>query len=57
MTDKGVWDIGITNTPIRPRFSAGWNKFIRDNEYRAGQMLNFTLIEHDEYTDFIIRKV
>ncbi|WOH09637.1 hypothetical protein DCAR_0729095 [Daucus carota subsp. sativus] len=57
ITEKGVWDIGITNTEERPRFSAGWNKFIRDNGYKAGQMLNFRLVEHDDYADFIISKV
>ncbi|KAL1824226.1 hypothetical protein ACET3Z_011004 [Daucus carota] len=57
ITDKGVWDIGITNTGARPRFSAGWNKFIRGNEYTAGQKLMFRLVEHDDYIDFLISKI
>ncbi|KAL1816402.1 hypothetical protein ACET3Z_018976 [Daucus carota] len=57
ITEKGVWDIGIINTAVRPRFSAGWNKFIRGNEYTAGQKLMFRMVEHDDYIDFLISKI
>lgn len=48
-TPTGMWTVGIVfNSSGAPRFSAGWNRFSRDNELRKNQMLVFTVEEeHD----------
>lgn len=48
VTDNGNWPLGIVMSHGRARFSAGWNKFVRDNRLRNSQVLVFTLVESDD---------
>ncbi|KAL1803070.1 hypothetical protein ACET3Z_031717 [Daucus carota] len=56
-TDKGVWIVGITVAGKKAIFCAGWNKFVRDNIYVAGQRLNLRLVDRSEPMEFEITKI
>lgn len=53
-TDKGFWSTGIAFAGYKARFSAGWNKFVRDNDYTAGQRLTFKMVELSDVIEFEI---
>lgn len=55
-TPTGNWQVGIVfkNNSL-PRFSAGWNKFTRDNKLRKNQKLVFTFEEEHDGIIFDIR--
>ncbi|KAL1808672.1 hypothetical protein ACET3Z_025662 [Daucus carota] len=57
ITDKGLWMIGIAQTGKNARFSAGWNSFVRDNMYTAGQHLHFRMVEQADVIEFHISKI
>lgn len=46
-TENGEWSVGITISAGRPRLSAGWNKFSRDNKLKCNQTLFFNLLPDD----------
>ncbi|KAK1383336.1 hypothetical protein POM88_021071 [Heracleum sosnowskyi] len=56
-TDEGSWSIGLTVNDGRARFSAGWNKFARDNELKRRQNLVFNMIEGAEGIVFEVTKL
>ncbi|KAK1373883.1 hypothetical protein POM88_030076 [Heracleum sosnowskyi] len=56
-TDVGTWMVRIVFNNGSPRFSAGWNKFARDNKFIVNQKLVFTLIEEDDVIVFDIQSV
>ncbi|WOH11396.1 hypothetical protein DCAR_0830880 [Daucus carota subsp. sativus] len=56
-TDRGVRETRITTGGSNPSFSAGWNKFIGENEYEDGEGLNFRLAENHDFIDFHITKI
>lgn len=43
-TERGSWRVGLVLSNESPRISAGWNKFIRDNEIELNNRLRFTLL-------------
>lgn len=45
---NGDWMVSIVFSNGTPRFSAGWNKFARDNNLRENQNLVFTLFEQQD---------
>ncbi|KAL1811215.1 hypothetical protein ACET3Z_021280 [Daucus carota] len=57
ITDKGLWKIGISLTANKPRFSAGWNSFVRGNKYTPGQHLHFRMVEQEGLIEFHISKI
>lgn len=38
------WNIGIYVNGVTRRFSAGWDRFVRDNELNVDDVLVFTLL-------------
>ena len=56
VTNKGNWKIGIVISNGSPRFSAGWNFFIKDNNIKASNTLVFHMTEQDGTIVFRIEK-
>lgn len=48
VTEKGSWPISIVLNNGRPRLSAGWNKFARENNLKKSQILGFSMIQGNE---------
>lgn len=56
-TEAGNWIIRISLTNGRKRFCAGWNKFIRENNLKKGDMLDFNFAQHESRFVINIRRI
>lgn len=45
VTENGTWNVGIVLSNGSPRFSSGWNKFVKENELKVGTSLVFSTSE------------
>lgn len=50
-----TWLITVVLSTGLPRFSAGWNKFVADNELKVNDNLIFTLVQEERQLIFDIR--
>ncbi|KAK1401088.1 hypothetical protein POM88_000693 [Heracleum sosnowskyi] len=48
------WGIGIVYSNGLPRFSAGWNKFVKDNQISLNETVEFTMVEEEDELVFDI---
>ncbi|KAK1360110.1 hypothetical protein POM88_044584 [Heracleum sosnowskyi] len=48
------WGIGIVYSNGLQRFSAGWNKFVKDNQISLNETVEFTLVEEEDELVFNI---
>lgn len=54
-TVNGDWMVRIVFSNGNPRFSAGWNRFARDNNLQQNQNLVFTLFEDQDMLLFNVQ--
>ncbi|KAK1384321.1 hypothetical protein POM88_022056 [Heracleum sosnowskyi] len=48
------WGVGIVYSNGLPRFSAGWNKFVKDNQISLNEKVEFTMVEEEDELVFDI---
>lgn len=46
-SEAWVWNIGLAKTDGRARFSAGWNRFVREFEAEVNDILVFKMVEEE----------
>lgn len=47
-TQIGEWTVGIATSKNRPRYSAGWNAFTKDNKLKYNKSYKFTLLSDED---------
>lgn len=48
------WKVGVVGSQTKPRFSSGWDKFVKENKLALNDKLRFLLIEEDDVISFVV---
>ncbi|KAK1398640.1 hypothetical protein POM88_008503 [Heracleum sosnowskyi] len=52
--ENELWEVGIVYCNGLPRFSAGWNKFVKDNQISLNETVEFNMVEEEDELVFEI---